>query len=135
MTTIEVIELRTILDSRGNATIEADVYTANGFGRSAAPSGASTGTFEAKAWAAQEILRLLPRRLPRPHDGRAARWRHGAAENMDGGPRPDLRAGPLPRRLQERERFLRPLPALAPGAGRAAQGQIGKRRVGKECRL
>jgi enolase len=27
MTTIEVIELRTILDSRGNATVEADIYT------------------------------------------------------------------------------------------------------------
>ena len=33
MTTIEVIELRTILDSRGNATVEADVYTANGYGK------------------------------------------------------------------------------------------------------
>jgi enolase len=47
MTSIEVIELRTILDSRGNPTVEADIYTANGYGRSAAPSGASTGTFEA----------------------------------------------------------------------------------------
>ena len=48
MTTIEVIELRTILDSRGNTTVEADIYTAGGFGRSAAPSGASTGSLEAK---------------------------------------------------------------------------------------
>jgi enolase len=48
MTTIEVIELRTILDSRGNPTVEADIYTASGFGRSAAPSGASTGSLEAK---------------------------------------------------------------------------------------
>jgi len=48
MTTIEVIELRTILDSRGNPTVEADVYTTGGFGRSAAPSGASTGSLEAK---------------------------------------------------------------------------------------
>ena len=48
MTTIEVIDLRTILDSRGNPTVEADIYTAGGFGRSAAPSGASTGTLEAK---------------------------------------------------------------------------------------
>ncbi len=37
MTTIEVIELRTILDSRGNPTVEADIYTPSGFGRSAAP--------------------------------------------------------------------------------------------------
>ena len=42
MTTIEAIELRTILDSRGNATVEADVFTSDGFGRAAAPSGAST---------------------------------------------------------------------------------------------
>ncbi len=48
MTTIEVIELRTILDSRGNMTVEADIYTPGGFGRSAAPSGASTGSLEAK---------------------------------------------------------------------------------------
>jgi enolase len=47
MTTIEVIELRKILDSRGNATVEADIRTSNGIGRSAAPSGASTGKFEA----------------------------------------------------------------------------------------
>ena len=48
MTIIEVIELRTILDSRGNPTVEADVYTGSGHGRSAAPSGASTGWLEAK---------------------------------------------------------------------------------------
>jgi enolase len=48
MTTIEVIELRIILDSRGNPTVEADIYTTGGFGRSAAPSGASTGSLEAK---------------------------------------------------------------------------------------
>jgi enolase len=48
MTTIEVIELRTILDSRGNPTVEADIYTPGGFGRAAAPSGASTGSLEAK---------------------------------------------------------------------------------------
>lgn len=48
MTIIEEISLRTILDSRGNPTVEADVYTACGLGRAAAPSGASTGTYEAK---------------------------------------------------------------------------------------
>jgi enolase len=34
------------LDSRGNPTIEVDVITWNGFGRAAAPSGASTGSRE-----------------------------------------------------------------------------------------
>lgn len=39
---------REILDSRGNPTVEVDVYTAAGaFGRAAVPSGASTGEHEA----------------------------------------------------------------------------------------
>ena len=56
MTIIEVIELRTILDSRGNPTVEADIYTAGGHGRSAAPGGASTGTLEAKVRPAKEAV-------------------------------------------------------------------------------
>jgi enolase len=56
MTTIEVIELRTILDSRGNPTVEADIYTTGGYGRSAAPSGASTGTLEAKVRPPKEAV-------------------------------------------------------------------------------
>ena len=48
MTIIEAIELRTILDSRGNPTVEAEISTSGGFGRAAAPSGASTGAAEAK---------------------------------------------------------------------------------------
>jgi enolase len=39
---------RQILDSRGNPTVEVDVYTSNGsYGRAAVPSGASTGVHEA----------------------------------------------------------------------------------------
>jgi enolase len=48
MTLIEALELRVILDSRGNPTVEAEVHTTNGFGRAAAPAGASTGSREAK---------------------------------------------------------------------------------------
>ncbi len=44
---IEKIHAREILDSRGNPTIEVDVYTCCGFGRAAVPSGASTGVHEA----------------------------------------------------------------------------------------
>ena len=45
---IEYIHARQILDSRGNPTLEVDVYTSNGgFGRAAVPSGASTGIHEA----------------------------------------------------------------------------------------
>ena len=56
MTTIEAIELRIILDSRGNATVEADVHTATGFGRAAAPSGASTGSMEARVRPPREAV-------------------------------------------------------------------------------
>lgn len=39
---------REIIDSRGNPTVEAEVILADGtMGRAAAPSGASTGEFEA----------------------------------------------------------------------------------------
>jgi enolase len=45
---IAKIEARQILDSRGNPTIEVDVYTDAGvMGRAAVPSGASTGVHEA----------------------------------------------------------------------------------------
>lgn len=41
------LKAREILDSRGNPTVEADVYTEGGFGRASVPSGASTGMHEA----------------------------------------------------------------------------------------
>src|ERR1700683_5359995 len=48
MTTIVRIVGREILDSRGNPTVEADVYLADeSMGRAAVPSGASTGEHEA----------------------------------------------------------------------------------------
>jgi enolase len=56
MTTIEKIVLRTILDSRGNPTVEADITTSAGFGRAAAPSGASTGSHEAKVLLPKEAV-------------------------------------------------------------------------------
>lgn len=48
MSIIDKIFARQILDSRGNPTVEVDVYTEDGFfGRAAVPSGASTGKHEA----------------------------------------------------------------------------------------
>jgi enolase len=48
MTEIIEIKAREILDSRGNPTVEADVFLSDGsFGRAAVPSGASTGENEA----------------------------------------------------------------------------------------
>lgn len=46
--TISEIKARQVLDSRGNPTVEAEVYLENGgFGRAIVPSGASTGALEA----------------------------------------------------------------------------------------
>jgi enolase len=48
MTTITEVVAREILDSRGNPTVEVDVFLEDGsMGRAAVPSGASTGTNEA----------------------------------------------------------------------------------------
>jgi enolase len=48
MIVISEVKAREILDSRGNPTVEADVYCSNGvMGRAAVPSGASTGEHEA----------------------------------------------------------------------------------------
>jgi enolase len=48
VTLITDVRLRRVLDSRGNPTVEADVLTeSGGFGRARAPSGASTGEYEA----------------------------------------------------------------------------------------
>ncbi|KAM9310999.1 beta-enolase [Gastrophryne carolinensis] len=44
---IQKIHAREILDSRGNPTVEVDLYTAKGLFRAAVPSGASTGIYEA----------------------------------------------------------------------------------------
>src|SRR4026207_1490454 len=58
MTGIADIVGREILDSRGNPTIEVDVWLDDGaFGRAAVPSGASTGEHEAR-----EVRRAGPGR-------------------------------------------------------------------------
>jgi len=41
------IRAREILDSRGNPTVEADVFTNGGLLRASVPSGASTGKYSA----------------------------------------------------------------------------------------
>lgn len=47
---IVALQWRRILDSRGNPTVECDVWTPSGFGTAAAPSGASTGAHEVTAF-------------------------------------------------------------------------------------
>ncbi|MEM2137675.1 MAG: phosphopyruvate hydratase [Candidatus Anstonellaceae archaeon] len=44
---IKKIIARAVIDSRGNPTVQADVFSEKGFGRATAPSGASTGVHEA----------------------------------------------------------------------------------------
>ncbi len=47
MSAITQVIAREVLDSRGNPTVEVEVFTENGHGRAAVPSGASTGEHEA----------------------------------------------------------------------------------------
>jgi enolase len=64
-----------VLDSRGNPTVEADVLTeSGGFGRAAAPSGASTGEYEAVERPAAEAIAAaredaVPRLVGEVHAG------------------------------------------------------------------
>jgi enolase len=66
-TTITAIKAREILDSRGNPTVEAEVFLAGGgFGRAGVPSGASTGALEAielrdggDAWAGKGVSKAV----------------------------------------------------------------------------
>lgn len=47
MSTVTKIHARQIFDSRGNPTVEVDLYTEKGMYRAEVPSGASTGVYEA----------------------------------------------------------------------------------------
>lgn len=59
-TFIEHIEGREILDSRGNPTVEVDVYLSSGaVGRASVPSGASTGSREALELRDNDPIRFL----------------------------------------------------------------------------
>jgi enolase len=60
MSAIREILAREILDSRGNPTVEAEVWTETGFvGRAAVPSGASTGIHEAVELRDEDPARYL----------------------------------------------------------------------------
>ena len=67
MTLITEVRLRRVLDSRGNPTVEAELRTDDGgFGRGAAPSGASTGDHEAvERPAGEAITRARELAVPR----------------------------------------------------------------------
>ena len=75
MVLVSDIRLRRVLDSRGDPTVEADVLTDHGgFGRAAAPSGASTGEHEAVERPPREAIaaareRAVPRLINEVHVG------------------------------------------------------------------
>ena len=73
MALITDVRLRRVLDSRGNATVEADVAAEDGaFGRAAAPSGASTGEHEAIELPADEAIAQAEERAVPQLEGEVA---------------------------------------------------------------
>lgn len=73
MPAIDRAEIRSILDSRGDATVEVDLFAGSVRGRVAAPSGASTGTHEAQAFpkgGVEAALRLFRSELAPALKGR-----------------------------------------------------------------
>ena len=67
---IQKIVGREILDSRGNPTVEVDVFLENGvMGRASVPSGASTGVFEAYELRDTDSPRFLGKGVSHAVDG------------------------------------------------------------------
>ncbi len=89
---IVALQYRRILDSRGNPTVECDVWTPNGFGTAAAPSGASTGANEVVAFpkgsVKEGIRQARSRVLPalEGHDATHQEAVDQALEEADGTP-------------------------------------------------
>ena len=72
---IEKVIGREILDSRGNPTVEAEVYLADGsVGRGMAPSGASTGEFEALELRDNDKERYLGKGVQKAADLQLPHW-------------------------------------------------------------
>ena len=104
---MEIIRVvgREILDSRGNPTVEADVYLADGsMGRAAVPSGASTGEHEAvelrdgdkKRYLGKGTLKAVEnhRRRDRARAHRHGRRRAGRSRSQDDRARRHSEQGP-----------------------------------------
>lgn len=89
---IVAVRYRQILDSRGNPTVECDVWTDEGFGTAAAPSGASTGANEVVAFpkgSVEEGIRQANARFVPSLDGMDASDQEAvdaALEEADGTP-------------------------------------------------
>ncbi len=87
MSLITEIVGREIIDSRGNPTVEVDVFLESGYmGRAAVPSGASTGTHEALELRDKDAKRYLGKGVQKavrsyPADHHAQTSRHGCLES------------------------------------------------------
>jgi enolase len=100
MSAIERVHARQILDSRGNPTVEVEVYLASGAsGRAAVPSGASTGEFEAvelrdggDSWGGKGVSSAVANvngeiaAAVKGHDAADQRGLDGAMIDLDGTP-------------------------------------------------
>uniref|UniRef100_A0A672NDT8 Enolase N-terminal domain-containing protein n=1 Tax=Sinocyclocheilus grahami TaxID=75366 RepID=A0A672NDT8_SINGR len=78
---ISKIHAREILDSRGNPTVEVDLYTAKGRFRAAVPSGASTGVHEALELRDGDKTRYLGKEVQRRRSGEDRQVHAGARWN------------------------------------------------------
>ena len=63
MSKIIKVKARQVFDSRGNPTIEAEVFTKNKSALAICPSGASTGTYEAFETVSYTHLTLPTKRI------------------------------------------------------------------------
>src|SRR3989304_3275469 len=61
MPSIDAAKIRKILDSRGDPTVEVEIHAGGVLGRAAAPSGASTGTYEAVAFPGGDVAAAIAR--------------------------------------------------------------------------
>ena len=75
---IKKLHAREILDSRGNPTVEVEVWLENGsWGRAAVPSGASTGIYEALELRDGDMKRYMGQGRPQGRRTRQHRYRRG----------------------------------------------------------
>ncbi|KAL2311371.1 hypothetical protein Nmel_003072 [Mimus melanotis] len=82
---VERIHAREILDSRGNPTVEVDLYTHKGMFRAAVPSGASTGIYEALELRDNDKSRFLGKggEMPAPQLILGAAWVLQAVDHIN----------------------------------------------------
>ena len=74
MSKIQRVVARQVYDSRGNPTIEAEVYSKNLSASAICPSGASTGTYEAYE---------LRDKDNKNYDGNSIKWKNNTVKRLN----------------------------------------------------